>query len=133
MGSENSDPADRGKDINKRGQNIQENRLSESAGQDPNIEFVQEEIKKRPLNRKKMMRRMMMTAIMAAVFGAVACLFFLLLEPIFNRMLYPKETVTGVMMLWLMAATVVSAPIMTSMTCLSELRELEECASTTNL
>ena len=96
MGSEHSDPADRGKDINKRGQNIQENRLSESAGQDPNIEFVQEEIKKRPLNRKKMMRRMMMTAIMAAVFGAVACLFFLLLEPIFNRMLYPKETVTGV-------------------------------------
>ena len=96
MGSEHSDPADRGKDINKRGQNIQGDRLSDSAGQDPNIEFVQEEIKKRPLNRKKMMRRMMMTAIMAAVFGAVACLFFLLLEPIFNRMLYPKETVTGV-------------------------------------
>ena len=39
---------------------------------------------------------MMMTAIMAAVFGAVACLFFLLLEPIFNRVLYPEEAVTGV-------------------------------------
>ena len=43
-----------------------------------------------------MMRQMMTIAIMAAVFGAVACLFFLLLEPIFTRMLYPEEAVTGV-------------------------------------
>ena len=64
--------------------------------QDSDIGFLQEEIKKRPRNRKKMMRQMMTIAIMAAVFGAVACLFFLLLEPIFTRMLYPEEAVTGV-------------------------------------
>ena len=64
--------------------------------QDPHIGFMQEEIKKRPLNRRKMMRRMTYVAVMAAVFGAVASLFFLLLEPIFTRMLYPEETVTGV-------------------------------------
>jgi len=68
----------------------------DTEGQDSGIEFLQEEIKKRPLNRKKMMRRMTMIAVMAAVFGAVACLFFLLLEPIFNRILYPEEAVTGV-------------------------------------
>ena len=43
--------------------------------QDSDIGFLQEEIKKRPRNKKKMMRQMMNIAIMAAVFGAVACLF----------------------------------------------------------
>ena len=96
MGSEHPDQKDNKKDIKDRRLNTQTNDLPDTDGQDPNIEFLQEEIKKRPLNRKKMMRRMMMTAIMAAVFGAVACLFFLLLEPIFNRVLYPEEAVTGV-------------------------------------
>ena len=96
MGSERSDQKDNEKIINESKPDTKEDRLSETSGQDPNIEFLQEEIKKRPLNRKKMMRRMMMTAIMAAVCGAVACLFFLLLEPIFNRVLYPEEAVTGV-------------------------------------
>ena len=48
--------------------------------QDADIGFLQEEIKKRPLNRKKMMRRMTLVAVMAAIFGAVACLFFLLVQ-----------------------------------------------------
>ena len=96
MGSEYPNQMDNEKDIEERRPDTQADSLSDTEGQDPNIEFVQEEIKKRPLNRKKMMRRMMMTAIMAAVFGAVACLFFLLLEPIFTRMLYPEEAVIGV-------------------------------------
>ena len=76
---------------------LKEDELKESAEiRDPHIGFMQEEIKKRPLNRRKMVRRMTYVAVMAAVFGAVACLFFLLLEPIFNRMLYPEEAVTGV-------------------------------------
>lgn len=76
---------------------VKEDELKESAEiRDPHIGFMQEEIKKRPLNRRKMVRRMTYVAVMAAVFGAVACLFFLLLEPIFNRMLYPEEAVTGV-------------------------------------
>ena len=96
MGSEYPDLKDNEKDIKESRLSTRTGSLPDTEGQDPNIEFVQEEIKKRPLNRKKMMRRMMMTAIMAAVFGAVSCLFFLLLEPIFNRMLYPEEAVTGV-------------------------------------
>ena len=81
-------------------QEIKQTTEKESASnpkeKDSDIGFLQEEIKKRPRNRKKMMRQMMTIAIMAAVFGAVACLFFLLLEPIFTRMLYPEEAVTGV-------------------------------------
>ena len=77
-------------------QNTETGGTPNSKEQDSDIGFLQEEIKKRPRNKKKMMRQMMNIAIMAAVFGAVACLFFLLLEPIFTRMLYPEEAVTGV-------------------------------------
>lgn len=64
---------------------------------DVQVNFIEEEIKNRPLNRRKMVKRMSLIAVMAAVFGAVACLFFLLLEPVFNRMLYPEEpAVAGV-------------------------------------
>ena len=77
-------------------QNTETGGTPNSKEQDSDIGFLQEEIKKRPRNKKKMMRQMMNIAIMAAVFGAVACLFFLLLEPIFTRMIYPEESVTGV-------------------------------------
>lgn len=72
------------------------NTNDEKDTKEPNLGFLQEEIKKRPLNRKKIARRMTYVAVMAAVFGAVACLFFLLLEPILTRVLYPEEAVTGV-------------------------------------
>ena len=90
---------DRNENMQDKLQEIKKNAETGSASQpkeqDSDIGFLQEEIKKRPRNRKKMMRQMMTIAIMAAVFGAVACLFFLLLEPIFTRMLYPEEAVTG--------------------------------------
>ena len=59
---------------------------------DINTSFIEEEIKKRPLNRRKMVKRMSSTAVLAAVFGAVACLFFLILEPVLNKVVYPEET-----------------------------------------
>lgn len=55
------------------------------------INFLQEKIKERPINRKKLARRTALTVIMAMVFGLVACVTFLLLEPVINRMLYPEE------------------------------------------
>ncbi len=55
------------------------------------INFLQEKIKERPINRKKLARRTAITVIMAMVFGLVACVTFLLLEPVINRMLYPEE------------------------------------------
>lgn len=57
----------------------------------PEFDFMQEKIKNRPVNKKKLLRRTMITALMAAVFGLVACLTFLLLEPLFSNWLYPEE------------------------------------------
>lgn len=54
-------------------------------------DFMKETIKQRPLNRKKLLRRTLITAAMAVVFGMVACLTFLLLEPIISKNLYPEE------------------------------------------
>lgn len=63
---------------------MEENRNQQS-------DFVKETIKQRPLNRKKLLRRTLITALMAVVFGTIACLTFLLLEPVISNSLYPEE------------------------------------------
>lgn len=55
------------------------------------FEFLQEKIKERPVNKKKLLRRTLITASMAVLFGLLACLSFLLLEPVLNNWLYPEE------------------------------------------
>lgn len=54
-------------------------------------EFVIERIKERPINRKKLARRSFITAAMAVLFGLIACVTFLVLEPVISNWLYPKE------------------------------------------
>ena len=54
-------------------------------------DFMKETIKQRPLNRRKLVRRMLLTVAMAVIFGLVACVTFLLLEPVINNKLYPEE------------------------------------------
>ncbi|WP_130836439.1 S1C family serine protease [Lachnoclostridium sp. Marseille-P6806] len=56
-------------------------------------DFIYEKIKQRPLNRKKLARRTAITACMAVLFGAIACMVFLLLEPFFSNLMSPKSTV----------------------------------------
>ena len=53
-------------------------------------DFIREQIKQRPLNRRKLLRRTMMTVALAIVFGLVATLTFILLQPVFNRALNPE-------------------------------------------
>lgn len=55
------------------------------------IEFIKEKVKERPLNRKKLLKRTILTASMAVIFGLIACLTFLVLEPVFSNLLYPEE------------------------------------------
>lgn len=50
-----------------------------------------EKIKDRPVNKKKLLRRTVITAAMAVIFGLIACLTFLILEPVFSNWLYPEE------------------------------------------
>ena len=64
--------------------------MEENRNQD-NTDFMKETIKQRPLNRKKLVRRTLITAAMAVIFGMVACLTFLLLEPVISNHLYPEE------------------------------------------
>lgn len=54
-------------------------------------DFLREKIKQKPVNKKKLLRRTIITAAMAVVFGIVACLTFLILEPVINNWLYPEE------------------------------------------
>ena len=53
--------------------------------------FMIEQIKERPVNRKKLVRKTMITASMAVIFGLIACFTFLVLEPVLSNMLYPPE------------------------------------------
>lgn len=79
----------RGLDWKQKGDGLkmEENRNQHNQSTD----FMKETIKQRPLNRKKLLRRTLLTAAMAMVFGLVACLTFLLLEPVISNRLYPEE------------------------------------------
>lgn len=50
-----------------------------------------EKIKERPINKKKLIRRTVITAAMAVIFGLIACVTFLLLEPVISNLIYPEE------------------------------------------
>lgn len=58
--------------------------------QKENYEIIREKMKERPINRRKLMKRTMLTLSMAVLFGVFACLTFLVLEPVFSNLLYPK-------------------------------------------
>lgn len=65
--------------------------MNENDSKENGYSFVQERIKDRPINRRKLFRRTMLTVVFAMVFGMVACFTFLLIEPVINRMLNPEE------------------------------------------
>jgi len=62
----------------------------------PRFEFMREQIKERPLNKRKLLRRTVLTASMAVLFGLVACLTVLVLEPVFSNWLYPEEAAENI-------------------------------------
>lgn len=55
-------------------------------------DFMIETLKNRPVNKKKLLKRTLTTASMAVIFGLIACVTFLLLEPIISNWLYPNPT-----------------------------------------
>ena len=65
--------------------------IPETGIQKKDSDFITETIKQRPINKKKLLRRTLITAAMAVVFALVACLTFLLLEPVISNWLYPEE------------------------------------------
>lgn len=59
--------------------------------QSPQSDFMIERIKQRPINRKRLLRRTILTAAMAVIFGMIACITFLVLEPVISNWLHPEE------------------------------------------
>lgn len=55
------------------------------------VDFMHEEIKKRPMNRRRLLRQARETVLVAVVFGTVSCIVFAILLPVINNILYPKE------------------------------------------
>lgn len=54
-------------------------------------DFMVEKIKVKPVNKKKLIRRTLITISMAIIFGLVACVTFLVLEPVISNWLNPEE------------------------------------------
>ena len=53
--------------------------------------FMQEQIKKRPINKGKLIKRTFTTGALAIMFGVIASLVFILLEPALTKLVSPKE------------------------------------------
>ncbi len=70
---------------------IKEEIKEEVQKQASDYDFIREQIRERPVNRKKLFRRFILTAGMALVFGIVACLSFLFLEPKLSKWLSTDE------------------------------------------
>ena len=71
----------------------EENKHTEQPQESSDFEFIKEQIKDRPINKKKLARRMFITAGMAVMFSLIACLSFLLLEPVLSDILNPEEEI----------------------------------------
>lgn len=73
-------------DMKRNGQETQGSEVQKA-----DSDFITERIKQRPINKVKLLRRTLITAAMAVIFSLVACLTFLLLEPVISNWLYPEE------------------------------------------
>lgn len=73
--------------------NTEQNAVKEQAEYTPPVQpdFLREKIKQKPVNKKKLLRRTVITVAMAVVFGLVACVTFLVLEPVISNRLYPEK------------------------------------------
>lgn len=56
--------------------------------------FIKEKIKDKPINKRRLLIRAGYNLLCAVIFGAVACLVFVLLKPYMEEWLYPKEEST---------------------------------------
>ncbi len=54
-------------------------------------EFVTEVIKKKPFNKKKLILKLIMSIVMGVIIGMVACVVFVLFEPVLFKKMHPDE------------------------------------------
>lgn len=70
----------------------EENMESNKTGE-KQYEFITETIKKRPVNKKKIIGKTVLTVVLAIVFGFIASVTFAFVYPYINERLYPEQTV----------------------------------------
>lgn len=58
-------------------------------------DFLEERIKTRPRNRKRMVRRAFEVAILAVLFGLIACVTMVIVSPVLEEKLFPTPTPTN--------------------------------------
>lgn len=73
------------KDAQKEGNKEENREVKKETPEMSDYEFIKEQIKDRPINKRKLMRKMLITAGTAVIFGLVACVTFLFLEPVFGK------------------------------------------------
>lgn len=67
-------------------------KIEEDSKKQDDFVFIREEIKSRPVNKKKLVRNTLVAAVSAVVFGLVACITFAILAPfVMNRISDEKE------------------------------------------
>lgn len=66
---------------------------AEQPKESSDYEFIKEQIKERPINKKKLIRRMFFTAGMAVMFSLIACISFLLMEPVLEDIFNPEKSI----------------------------------------
>lgn len=71
---------------------IKEN-IKENIKEESDYSFIQEKIKDRPINKKKLIRKMILTGGLAIIFGLVACMTFIFLEPLFGKVVNKEEPI----------------------------------------
>lgn len=75
------------KEKNKDENIIKDAKKAESPEESNDYEFIREKIKERPINKKKLTRKMLLTAGSAVLFGLIACVTILVLEPVLSKMI----------------------------------------------
>ncbi len=81
------------KDKNNQKNNNEVKNDTEQPKESSDYEFIKEQIKERPINKKKLVRRMFFTAGMAVMFSLIACISFLLLEPVLEDIFNPEDSI----------------------------------------
>ena len=75
-------------DKDVKSENSQQKNIKEKkAVEESDYSFIQEKIKDRPINKKRLIKKTIFTGSMAIIFGLIACLTFILLEPFLDKLL----------------------------------------------
>lgn len=69
----------------------EENNVETKVQENDDYTFLQEKINERPINRRKLFKNTVTTLGMAVIFGLVACVTFILLEPVLGNLISKEE------------------------------------------